>query len=104
MEDEARVVIKCAGEMSIARAEEIREDLWAALRADRPIAVDCSAVTGIDVSFVQLLMAARISAKRRGISFRLSKPISETLVTALLRGGFVAAVPLPNEDFWNGGE
>jgi len=104
MEETSGIVVDCSGEMTLARAEEIRESLLGALLANRPVVVTCAATVEADVSFIQLLIAARASAARRGVSFTLAQPVGGPLRAALRRGGFVSEMPLPNDDFWNGGD
>lgn len=95
--------IDCSGDMTVNRIEEIHDRLRAGLSAGGPMAVDCRAVAEADVSFIQLLIAARVSALRRGTAFTLIQPLAEPLRSALERGGFTAGTGALNADFWTGG-
>jgi len=53
--------------------------------------IDCGGVEEADLSFVQLLLAARDSARQSGRELRLSRPVSGVLHDVLQRGGFLNA-------------
>ncbi|MTJ81853.1 MAG: STAS domain-containing protein [Telmatospirillum sp.] len=102
-DDSAHVVIDCNGEISLSVAEDLHDRLCAALTDGRPIEIDCTGATSIDISFIQLLVAARASAARRGVPLALKAPGGEALQDGLRRGGFLPAQPFANDDFWIGG-
>lgn len=91
-------LVACSGALTISHAEELRDRLCAALETGRDVLVDCSQASDVDLSFVQLLQAAQISAGRRGISLHLKaggSPLAAVVRTAgLLR---------EDGDFWSGG-
>jgi anti-anti-sigma regulatory factor len=94
------------GALTVRRASEIRDQLRAALRAHRSVQVDCSEVTEVDISFIQLMLAARTTALESGKSFSLSGAATGVLRETLVRGGFIATQgrpPTPHEDFWTSG-
>jgi len=64
--------------------------------------IDCSNVEEVDLSFIQLLLAARSSARQSGRTVRLAQPASGPLHDALLRGGFLEAIDGREADraFW----
>lgn len=95
--------VDCSGDMTVNRIEEIHRRLSAGLGAGGPLAVDCRAVAEADISFIQLLIAARASALRRGTAFTLMQPLAEPLRSALERGGFAAGTGASDADFWTGG-
>jgi len=96
-------IIAWGGEISVAQAEEVHDRFRAALADGRPIVVDCSAIEDVDISFIQLLIAARTSARRRGVPFRLTQPVGEPFLAVLRCCGFLLEAPLPQDDFWTGG-
>ena len=97
-----RIVLK--GPVTLPAVEAIHAQFLAL--EDRPaITVDCSAVTEADVSLVQLILAARASARRAGRSVALAKPAGGALLDTLERGGFLSAARdnAPDyHDFWLG--
>jgi hypothetical protein len=66
------------------------------------IAIDCSAATEIDLTFIQLLIAARVSAGTVGRSLGLAPCPDGVLLDTLTRGGF-RIEPEPG-GFWFTGE
>jgi ABC-type transporter Mla MlaB component len=91
------------GTLTIRTIEEAHSRLIEAMHDDTRLEIDCSAADDVDVSFIQLLLAARASARKRGRSVALAAPASGALLDALTRGGFLAAAGnLPAEDdaFW----
>ena len=77
----ARASLVLEGELTIYRAQEIQQQLVAAL-ADNPpgLDIDLSAVTELDSAGVQLLMAAKRAALAAGLSLSLvghSEPVLE---------------------------
>ncbi|MDR3438050.1 STAS domain-containing protein [Telmatospirillum sp.] len=101
-ENNTHLIVDCGGENLLASAEALHDKFCAAMVDGRPIQVDCSNVTAVDISFIQVLIAARVSAAGRNLSFSLKKPVADVLLTALQRGGFVGEPPLPSDGFWIG--
>ena len=62
------------------------------------IAIDSSAATETDLTFVQLLIAARISARRIGHTVSLAAIPDGALLDTLSRGGF--SVTREADGFW----
>lgn len=71
------------GELTIYRANEVAETLFAAVRTrDSDVTVDLSAVTEIDTAGLQLLLMARRIAEANGHHLTLAQPsecVSEVL-------------------------
>jgi len=100
---DAKRMVRFDGSLTLPRAEAIRSTLAAALDDGAPIAIDCGGATDVDVSFIQLLLAARRSAAQRGASLALAAPAAGVLRTALERGGFLTATSqggASDSDFW----
>jgi anti-anti-sigma regulatory factor len=65
--------------------------------------IDCSGVTEADLSLVQLLLAARESARRSDRIVRLAQPATGALRDVLRHGGFLTSANEParsDEAFW----
>jgi anti-anti-sigma factor len=86
----ARRKLSIAGEMTIYRAAELRAEVQAALaQGSGDLDIDLAAVTEMDSSGVQLLMAADKSALAGGFALRLvdhSAAVMEVLETLGLDG------------------
>ncbi|MEJ0017452.1 MAG: STAS domain-containing protein [Acetobacteraceae bacterium] len=88
------------GVLSIRTIVPARATLLEALAGAAPVLVDCSAAESVDLSFIQLLLAARLSARQAGKSLRLTGPACGALAAALAQGGFLP--PSGADPFWSG--
>lgn len=86
--------------MTLRSIEELRGQLLDTFASDAAIELDASATAEIDLSFIQLLEAARVYAERDGKSIRLSKPAHPALAALLERAGFLTAPTADDVDFW----
>ena len=90
------------GPQTVRCIDAVHAGLVAALRRHPVVTVDCAAVTDVDLSLIQLLLAARASATLVGKAVRLAGPARGALHAALLAGGFL---PDTSEAaFWNASE
>ena len=83
--------VRLAGVRTIRNAEQTRSLLLEALCGHTPVSLDCSAVTEADLSFVQLLLSARMSAQLSGMPVTLAQPAGGALLQALSKAGFAAS-------------
>jgi len=101
-----RVVLE--GAQTIGGAEDARARLLAALAGHSRVEVDCSAATEIDLSVVQLILAARKSALAAGKRLVLAQPAAGVLRGVLERGGFLpsdgGSRATDEETFWSKGD
>lgn len=93
--------------VTLSGAIDVRsiEDAFAKIKqASGPdgLEIDLSAVTDIDLTFVQLLEAARRTATETGAPLRLSAPASGFVLETLQRGGFLSDPPDARSLFWAG--
>jgi len=97
-------VLKFASVQTLNQADEARRKLLNALAAASGVTVDCDDIREVDLGFLQVLLAARRSAKARGIPFALARPAAGPLLAALQRGGLVGRAtggdPAVEECFW----
>jgi ABC-type transporter Mla MlaB component len=99
--DAGRFVL--GGALTLRTVEKIREDLLEMMQRHQALEIDCSAATEIDLSFVQLLLAARTSALSAGKTVALAHPASGILRDVLQRGGLLGAAADPgtaDDTFW----
>jgi anti-anti-sigma regulatory factor len=98
--DVGRVILE--GALTIRTAEATYAKLLEA--ASLPaVEIDCSGATEVDVSLIQLIVAARASARQGGRGLTLAQPADGALREALQRGGFLAAGADPataDQAFW----
>lgn len=89
----AGIRLNLEGALSIRTVETIHVTLREAIEppfdvSNAAIAIDCSAATEIDLAFIQLLIATRISAQRLGKAVTLAECPDGALLDTLTRGGF----------------
>ncbi len=83
--------LRLEGAQTIRMADVTRAALLDRLAAHPVLEIDCGDVEDVDLSFVQLLLAARASARQANKTIRLNRPASGALRAALERGGFLDA-------------
>ena len=96
--------ITCAASVSLRTVESLRLALLDSFSQDSAIEVDASAVADADLSFIQLIEAARVHAKSHDISFRLTSPANAVVTALLTRAGFLAESKADDIDFWFHGD
>jgi anti-anti-sigma factor len=88
-------VIRLEGAVDIASAAELKKLLLQALSSGERVHVALEGVTDLDVTVVQLLWAARSTARAADVEFAFAGQTSESVTFALLHAGledFVASV------------
>jgi ABC-type transporter Mla MlaB component len=92
--------LRLSGPFTIRRAAELHAALQDALASNVDICIDLERDAEADISFVQLLISARVSARSAQKSIRLKQPAGGPLLDVLDRGGFLA----PDQTgFWSEG-
>lgn len=99
--------VQLAGSLSIRDAADTLDKVKAALAGADSLTIDCSALTGADLSIVQLLAAAHKTAVAAGKPLHLRAPAGGALDILLRRAGLRGAdglsrTPLPA--FWAGAQ
>jgi ABC-type transporter Mla MlaB component len=95
------------GALTVRGIEDARSKLLEMIKRHSVVEVDCSSATDVDLSFIQLLLAARVSARQSAKTIQLAHPAAGPLQSALVRGGFLESVagrPAAGDSFWLGGE
>lgn len=91
------------GALGIRNIGAIHARLLQALAEQPALWIDCRAAESVDLSFVQLLLAARLCARRDGKTLQLAAPAGGALRTALARAGlWPANAAEPGDPFWVG--
>jgi ABC-type transporter Mla MlaB component len=83
------------GELTIRTIADVHHQIHAALADTRALVIDLAAAEETDLTLVQLLLSARISAERDGKTVTLAQPLPEAFAHELTRGGF-----FPSDNFW----
>jgi hypothetical protein len=84
--------------------EGIRTAILEAFQVHEDLALDVSQVAEADLSFLQLVEAARKFAATEGKRLWLTAPATTHLVTLLERAGFLAGDDTDAHDFWLKGD
>jgi anti-anti-sigma regulatory factor len=98
-------LLRLGGPLTVSTADATKATLMRALDGESFV-IDCSGATEIDLSFVQLVIAARRAAELRGKTIRLAAPASGTLRDVLERTGLLDAATgpvTPEAAFWTKG-
>lgn len=90
MAERHRTAIRFDGPLTVATAETVHRRLVDAVAEGGTIVVDCDGAGAVDLSFVQLVVAARAAAQAKGATLALRSPASGPLLDALRRGGLLA--------------
>lgn len=76
------------GALTIRNAAAIRATLLDTITSNAAVAIDATAAAEVDLSFIQLLIASRVSASSAGKSVTLASHPDGAFLDALTRGGF----------------
>ncbi len=79
-------------------------ELASQLERNDAIELDLAAVTDADLSFLQLICAARRQAEHDGKTLRLAHPVHAELTALLERAGFLTDIPSADQTFWFHGD
>jgi ABC-type transporter Mla MlaB component len=91
-------LVQLDGPLSVRSIAETRAILLEALANHDTVQVDCSAAESVDLSVIQLLLAARRGAGEDGKKLTMAAPATGVLRVALEQGGFLP--PTGGDPFW----
>lgn len=80
--------IQLTGAIDVRHAVQLRDRLLEALSSSSELRIGWQQVTELDVTAIQLLLAAERMARGRGLSVRYDGPLPESIATALTEAGF----------------
>ena len=89
-----------AAKVTTRTIRDFAEQIGAAIAADPVVTLDVSVVADVDLSFVQLVEAARRDVGESGRSLRLNAPANPAIAALLRRAGFLTAPAPADIDFW----
>jgi ABC-type transporter Mla MlaB component len=108
MDDGAAVCGKfiVEGALTIRTADAALQRLRDLLEQHSAIEIDTSRVGELDVSGIQLILAACASAGNAGKTITIAQPLSEAVHAVLVQGGFLDAGDAggATQSFWLGGK
>lgn len=98
-------IVALQGDLGLREASQVQDLLREALSAARAVELDVRGITGLDISIVQLIAAARRSAQQRGGSLSLVSEPNSIFATTVTRAGLLrldGVVRTADEGFWSG--
>lgn len=97
-------IIDCGTHADLGHIETLHEQLLAAFAQNDALTVDVSGLTCADLSFVQLIEAARKQAVCDGKTIALSTPPPEPLSSLIEASGLLWERNPEDVQFWSKGE
>lgn len=97
-------VIEAPSSVTVRNAGDFAEQLLGFVQAGEDIDMDLSKLAEVDLSFVQLVLAARSHVEQEGARFGLAQPATPALAALLDRAGFLGDPQPADIDFWFHGE
>jgi anti-anti-sigma regulatory factor len=94
--------LRLEGVLTLRTANDIKSQLSESGARYGTVVVDCGEIDEVDLSIIQLLLAAQLSAHAANRTIRLAQPVSGALRGALERGGFFSEPTVQNQAFWLG--
>lgn len=96
-------VLQLSGDLTIVNITNTHEIIADAISRCTPVALEIEVASEVDISFVQLIEAARQSSARSGVALTLSSPAAGQLADTLERGGFLGRTGDASTRFWQSG-
>lgn len=96
--------VTAAGDVCLPTIGFLAADLRDALTQPGAVQLDLSQATGPDLSVLQLVQSARVTAAECGADFTLTHPAGDTLRALLDRAGFLSSPSAEDIEFWFHGE
>lgn len=98
-------ILALSGALTVEHAEEARQALLAALEQAKLLTLDCTGVTAIDLSGLQLLCSAHRTASLGQRQLHLASPLPQPLRQACCAAGFTRlqqcrSVPAGSRCLW----
>lgn len=87
-------------DLTIRHAAPVKQAIAEALRAQPALTLALNPDAAVDLSFVQLVSAARAHAKMSGGELSFAEAASPKLRDVLGRAGFIEGAPAENLKFW----
>jgi len=94
------IVVTLQEKVNLQSIAIVQQQIVEAIEADADVALDISGVADADLSFVQLIEAARQYAGQDSKLLRLTQPASADCAALLERAGILSSPSSETLDFW----
>lgn len=98
--ESAACVLNISGDLTIRGVAGLHNQLIEAIGGNSSVVAQISEDAAIDLTFIQLMEAARRAAAESGVDFTLAEPARGALREALQRGGFIGEADVGRRQFW----
>jgi len=88
------------GTLTVRTITAAHAALLKTLTEQQEVYVDCGAAESVDLSLIQLLLSARLSARQEGKHIALAAPVAGPLRAVLEQAGLLS--PTGGDPFWSG--
>lgn len=94
------ITIACRPDSGLAAAAELAESLRHGLAEASEVVIDTAPVAAADISFVQVIESARLTAAATGAALRLAAPAGPALRAVIEAAGLLWAQDPADLAFW----
>lgn len=88
------------GPLTIRQSAAVQAAIRSAFEAEEPVLLRIAENADVDLSFIQLVQAARIHAQAHRRTIALDRPAAGNLLTTLERAGFLTEADPHDSEFW----
>ena len=99
-----RQVIAVPNSITVRSAHVFKQAIIAGYEAEQDADLDLSALSEVDLAFVEIVYAARDQWARAGRDLRLTQPAGGAVAALLERAGFLTDLTPSDIEFWFHGE
>jgi anti-anti-sigma factor len=85
--DEAIKILTLEGNLTINRAEEIQNEILSSLSNTKQVLINLAHAETIDISFIQILYAAKSEARKQKKELHLTGSLTETVLRGFIMAG-----------------
>ncbi|MDB5420450.1 MAG: hypothetical protein JWR59_397 [Brevundimonas sp.] len=100
MADTESIRVAFCNDVTISNIEPAYAQINDAFQQAGPIVLDIADVAEADLTFIQLIESARLTAAKTGRSLALGAPADGAVLEILQRGGFLEDHPADRTGFW----
>jgi hypothetical protein len=98
--DHIEACLSLPANLTVRAITDVREDMLKFIDAHETATIALAEDVQIDISFLQMIEAARIYAGTAGKRIELSQPASGPLLETLRRSGFLEGMSADDAKFW----